>query len=206
MPAAYFDNFPYFGYSLKENAATGEMTWVTDIFRRTAPVTDLVKNKQLFHTYQIVEGETPEMIADRVYGSVKYHWVISLINNITDPLLDWPKDYSNLVSYIVNKYGSVASAAGSIHHYTMTITKVDSLGNTSEETFIIDETKYDSLVTPTPVVTTFANGVTVTTTATRSTVDNYTYEIDLNETKRNIILLKESFVPQMVSELERLLV
>lgn len=205
MPSAYFDNFPYFGYSLNANPQPGELQWVTDIFRRIAPIRDLLKNKQVFYNYQIVEGETPEMIADRFYGTVKYHWVITLLNNITDPVLDWPKGYSDLVSFIINKYGSVASAAGSIHHYTMTQTKEDSLGNTSEATFIIDETKYDSLSSPTPVVTTFANGVTVTTTTTRAIVDNYTFEVDLNEAKRNIILLKDTYIPQVVSELESLL-
>jgi hypothetical protein len=206
MPAAYFDNFPYFGYSLNPDPQPGELQYVTDIFRRTAPINTLLKNKQLFYTYQIVEGETPEMIADRVYGSVKYHWVISLINNITDPLIEWPKDYANLVRFIVDKYGSVATASSGIHHYTMTLSKVDSLGNSSEETFIIDQTKYDSLTSPTPVVVTFSNGATVTTTTTRGIVDNYTYEVTSNEEKRNIVLLKETFLPQAVAELESLLV
>lgn len=204
MPAAYFDNFPYFGYSLNTSGQPGELQWVTDIFRRTAPIQGLLTDKQLFYTYLVQEGETPEMIADRVYGSSNYHWVVSLVNNITDPLLDWPKTYANLVRHIVDKYGSVASAAGSIHHYTMTETKVDSLGNSSVATYIIDETKYNTLTSPVPVVTTFANGATVTVTTTRAIIDNYTFEIDLNEAKRSIKLLQASFLPQIVSELESL--
>lgn len=206
MPSAYFENFPYVGYSLNESAQPGELVWVTDIFRRTAPIQNLLKNKQLFYNYHIVEGETPEMIAGRVYGSTKYHWVVNLINNITDPLLDWPKDYVNLVAYINETYGSVANAATGIHHYTMTESKVDSLGNSSEETFIIDETKYDTLVSLTPVVVTFSDGNTVTTTTTRATVDNYTYEIEANEAKRDIVLLKETNIPQITSELESLMI
>jgi hypothetical protein len=202
MPAAYFDNFPYFAYSLNN---VGEFQWVTDIFRRTAPIAGLVKNKQVFYSYLIVEGETPEMIADRIYGSTKYHWVVTLLNGITDPLIDWPKSYANLVKYIVDKYGSIATASGTTHHYAMTISKVDSVGNSSQQTFIIDLTKYNTLVSPVPVVTTFANGVTVTKTITASTVDNYTYEVNLNETKRNIILLQANYLPQIVTELEGLL-
>lgn len=205
MASEYFSNFPYIGYSLNETPQPGELLWVTDIFRRTAPITNLLKNRQLFYRYQIVDGETPEMIAGRVYGSAKYHWVVNILNNITDPLLDWPKDYSNLVAYINETYGSIASAAGSIHHYTMTLSKVDSLGNSSEETFIIDETKYDTLTSLVPVVVTFSDGATVTTTTTRATVDNYTYEIDRNEAKRIILLLKEEYLSQISSELESLL-
>lgn len=181
------------------------MVWVTDVFRRTAPIQNLLKNKQLFYTYHINEGETPEMIADRTYGSAKYHWVVNLINNITDPLLDWPKDYNTLVAFINETYGSVANAASGIHHYTMTQSKADSDGNSSEETFIIDVTKYDTLTSLVPVVTTFSDGVTVTVTTTRSTVDNYTFEIDENEAKRDIVLLKETYLPQITSELESLL-
>lgn len=205
MPSSYFDNFPYVGYSLRDSLQPDELMVVTDIFRRIAPVANLLKNKRLFHGYQIIEGETPEMIAYRVYGSTQYHWVVSLINNITDPLVDWPKEYANLVRFIIDKYGSIASAAGSIHHYTMTISKVDSLGNSSSETFIIDETKYDTLTSLVPVVTTFSGGATVTTTTSRATVDNYTYEVDLNDAKRNIVLLKDVHLSQVVTQLESLL-
>jgi len=202
MPAAYFDNFPYVAYSLNETDGPNDFNWVTDIFRRVTPVADLLKNKKMFYPYLIVEGETPEMIAHRVYGSTKYHWVVNLINNITDPLVDWPKNYANLVRFIVDTYGSVAGAASGTHHYTMTISKVDSLGNSSEETFIIDLTKYNTLTSPVPVVTTFSNGGTVTTTVSRAIVDNYNYEVDANEAKRSIVLLKDTYLPQVVAQLE----
>jgi hypothetical protein len=205
MPAGYFDNFPYIGYSLNLVPQPGEFEWVTDIFRRTAPIANLLKNKQLFYTYQITDGDTPEMIADKYYGSVKYHWVISILNGITDPILDWPKKYANLVTFINEKYGSMAAAMSLVHHYTMTLAKVDTLGNISSETFIIDKVKYDTLTGLTPEVYTFASGVTVTVTTTRGSVDSYTYEINLNESKRTIVLLKTDYLPQIVSELETLL-
>jgi hypothetical protein len=205
MPASYFSNFPYLGYSLNENPKPGETQFVTDIFRRVAPVVNLLRNTRMFYPYDIFEGETPESIADKIYGSPNYHWVVTIINNITDPLLDWPKEYKNLVSFIVNKYGSIATAGNTIHHYTMTLSKVDSLGNASEETFIIDKTKYDSLTSLSPVVVTFANGTTVTTTTTRATVDAYTYELSVNDAKRHIVLIEDIYIPELVSELEGLL-
>lgn len=205
MPASYFSNFPYVGYSLNPTAKLDEVQWVTDIFRRSAPIANLVRNTRMFYPYQVIEGETPESIADRLYGSTKYHWVVTLFNNITDPLLEWPKDYQNLVRYITNKYGSIAAASSGTHHYTMTETKVDSLGNSSTATFIIDAEKYATLTSPVPVVTTFSNGATVTKTITRSIVDNYTYEVNLNDTKRSIVLLQDVHIPQVVSELEGLL-
>jgi len=205
MPSAYFDNFPLIGYSLNQSAVQGEVQWVTNIFLRSAPLADLLKHNQIFYPYVIPEGYSPEIIAENYYGSVNYHWVITIINNITDPILDWPRNYANLVRYINDKYGSVASAAGSIHHYTMIEVKQDSLGNANTQTYIIDQTKYDSLTSPTPVVYTFSDGNTVTVTASRGTVDNYTYEVDLNEAKRHIVLLKASYLPQILSEFETLM-
>lgn len=205
MPAAYFSNFPFMGYSLNQSPQPGEFEWVTDIFRRTAPVASLVNNTRLFYPYQVEDGDSPEIVADKVYGSTKYHWVVTLFNGITDPLIDWPKKYSNLVTYINDKYGSVATAMATIHHYTMTKTKVDSNGETSTQTFIIDATKYASLTSLVPEVYTFSNGRTVTVTTSRSSVDSYTYEIDTNEAKRSIILLKTSYLPQVVAQLEQLM-
>jgi molybdopterin-binding protein len=205
MPAGYFDNFPFIEYSLNQNPKPGESDVVQDIFRRTAPVANLLKNKQLFYTHQVTEGETPEGVADNFYGSTRYHWVVNLLNNITDPLLDWPKGYANLVLFINDKYGSVANASSTIHHFTLTESKVDSLGNSSVRTFVVDKTRYDNSSNVTPVVVTFGNGVIVTTSVTRASVDNYTYETSLNESKRTILLLKDTYLSQVVSELETLL-
>jgi len=205
MPAAYFSNFPFHRYSLNPQTAPGEYEWVTDIFHRAAPIKNILQNREAYYTYQVIEGESPEIVADKEYGSPKYFWVITLLNNIRDPLLDWPKNYGDLVAYVTDKYGSLALASSTIHHYTMTITKTDSLGNASEETTVIDQTKYDSLVSLVPEVFTFSDGNTVTKTISRSSVDCYTYEIDLNEQKRSIKLLKDTFIPQVVAELETLL-
>jgi len=205
MPSSYFTNFPLRTYTLNSSVAPGEYEWVTDIFRRAATVSNILQDREIFHKYVILEGESPEIIADNEYGSSNYHWVVTLINNILDPLLDWPKNYADLISYINEKYGSVAVASSTIHHYTMTVTKVDSLGHTSSETSIIDATRYAELSSVVPSVYTFSNGVTVTETTTRSTVDSYTYEIDTNEAKRNIRLIKSNYIPQVVAELEKIM-
>lgn len=202
MPVTYFDNFPFVGYSLNDSPQPNEVTLVTDIFRRTALIRSLTTNSQMFYDYQISDGDTPESIAYKVYGAASYHWVVTLFNNILDPLLDWPKNYANFVSHIIETYGSIAGAAAAPSHYTMTIAKQDSLGNASEQTIVIDQTKYDTLTGLVPVVTTFSNGATVTTTTTRSVVDAYTFEQGVNEAKRSIILVKPTHLSTIVSQIE----
>lgn len=204
MPAEYFSNFPMVTYTLNQSPKAGEFTYVTDIFRRVAPIADFTKDRRIFYTYHIQEGDSPEIVADRQYGSPKYHWVVCLFNNITDPLLEWPRSYANMVTYIIDKYGSLATALTTVHHYTMTVTKTNSNAESSSVTTTIDATKYATLASVVPVVYTFANGGTVTVSTTRASVTTYDYEMDLNEQKRTIILLRPAYLPQVLKELERL--
>lgn len=205
MPVSYFSNFPFVNYSLNQSPKVGEYQWVTDVLRRAAPIQSILKDKKLFYSYYIADEETPEMIADRQYGSVKYHWVVTMFNGIIDPLIEWPRKYSAMVTYITDKYGSVATALSTVHHYTMTETKTSSTGDTSYSTYQIDATKYAALASIVPVVYTFRTGGTVTVTTTRGSVNCYDYETDLNESRRSIILLKSAYLSQVVTELERLL-
>jgi hypothetical protein len=205
MGSTYFSNFPFVRYTLNPSPQPNEAEWVTDIFRRSAPLAQVLSSARLFYPYQVKDGETAEIVAHKYYGSMNYYWVVTLLNGIVDPLLDWPKTYANFTRYVVDKYGSIASAMSTTHHYSMTHTKQDSLGNKSTQTFIIDADKYATLTSLVPEVYTFANGVTVTKTTTRSVVDCYTYEQELNESKRNIRLLKIDYLPQVVRELEGLL-
>ena len=204
MRTTYFSNFPIRTYSLNATPSPGEFELVTDIFRRSAPISHLFSNTRLFYPYHVKDGETPEIVAHKYYGSMNYHWVVTLLNGVIDPLLDWPMSQATIARYIVDRYGSIAAAMSTTHHYTMTHTKRDSLGNVSEQTFIIDAEKYASLTSLVPEVYTFSNGTTVTKTITRGVVDGYTHEHNLNEAKRDIRLLKIDYLPQIVRELEGL--
>lgn len=200
MPSTYFDNFPIRAYTLNANAQPGEFELVTDILRRAAPVKELLKNRILFYAYTIKDGDTPEIIAHKYYGSAQLFWVVTLVNKMIDPLVDWPKNSYNFNAYIIDRYGSAGVAQSTIHHYTMTIAKEDSEGNVSEQTVIIDEDKYDSLSSVVPEVFTFADGSTVTKTTTRDIVYAYDYEQDVNEAKREIILLNKAYLSQFLEE------
>ena len=36
------------------------------------------------------KGETPEMIADKLYGDPNLHWIVMYVNGITDRYHQWP--------------------------------------------------------------------------------------------------------------------
>jgi hypothetical protein len=111
----YFKNFPTIRYSL-DNQVTNYT--ITDVFRRVIADSQNILNSLAYDEYDIQEGETPEILADRIYNNVYYHWVILITNDIIDPRWDWPMDSDVLYDYTVSKYG--LSNIGAVHHYVNT--------------------------------------------------------------------------------------
>jgi hypothetical protein len=205
MASQYFRNFPLRSYTLDPNDLPGQYLVVTDIFKRVRVHSSVLNDARVYYPYQIKDGDTLENIAHRYYGQSEYYWVILLINEMIDPLRNWPKSYQAFLNYIEDQYGSIETAMNSIHHYEKIITKVNSGGETTTETYIIDLEEYNTLVNMVPEVYSFDDGGTVTVTTTRSSVDSYTYEENENEAKRSIILLKAQYVDQIKHELETLI-
>ena len=90
---------------------------VKNIFTRVQATLEAKTDRVVYYTYDIQDGDTPESIAHRYYGSVEYHWVVLLMNDILDPQFDWPLHYSILEEYIRKKHGSLTSASTTVHHY-----------------------------------------------------------------------------------------
>jgi len=87
---------------------------LTDITRNIRFRRDVLANITVYDFYDIIEGETPEIVAEQIYGNAEYHWIIMLVNERYDYLKDWPLTQPNLDQYIVDKYGATAN---NIHHY-----------------------------------------------------------------------------------------
>lgn len=87
---------------------------LTDITRNIRFRRDVLANITVYDYYDIVEGETPEIVAEKIYGNAMYHWIVMLVNERYDYLADWPLTQANLDQYVIDKYGANANA---IHHY-----------------------------------------------------------------------------------------
>ena len=151
----------------------GKQTIVPDIFRRVH-LDVFFKNRLALIEYYLNDDETPEMVAHKVYGSVKYHWVVLLANKITDVQRDWPLSQRVLVLYVDDKYGK--DNRTDVHHYVMS----------EDKDVIVD---WDSVLV--------ANG-------TYLAVTNLEYETDLNDKKRQIHLLDKAFLMDIVTQYRRL--
>ena len=116
----YFDNFPTIPYDSQLN---GESKDVKNLLRRVGVRAKVKSNASLFDTYDIKNGETPESIAFKLYGDAELHWVIMLLNDVTDRYHDWPMSEAQFLQFINEKYDNVDA----VHHYEIS----QSSGDTS---------------------------------------------------------------------------
>lgn len=195
----YFEQFPVVFYSLDG----GPPILITNIMARTRIKQIVLDTAAVYYTYQIKESDTPEIIADKYYSDPNRYWIILATNMILNPFYDWPLTYNNFQNFIVGKYGSIATAQAQIDHYEKQIVSVDSVTSASTtKVFTIDYATY--LALPALEVDTYnlKNGASVTITITKNAVTSYDYEHDLNEAKRTIKILDNSYVSQIEAELK----
>jgi hypothetical protein len=140
-----------------------------------------------YFPYLIPESERPDITAFKIYGDVKYTWLIFLINSIYDPIFDWPLNSREFGNYVKNKYGSLNAAKNGIHHYEKIVRQRIEATGTSEAIPLacleVDVTTYNALDA-----------------ADRQIVYCYNWEVDRNEAKREIKLIDSRYVADILSE------
>lgn len=112
----YFSEFPKIYYDFPNY--TGDDTFLqvlTDITANVRIRKKILEDVSLYDEYDIKEGETPEIIAEKIYGNPEYHWVIMLANQRYDYLKDFPMTSNELHQHVIDVYGE--DHAYDVHHY-----------------------------------------------------------------------------------------
>lgn len=144
----YFKDVPNIYYDFKLGGKS-QLSIVKDITHNIRFRKEILENITLYDEYDIRDGETPEIIAERIYGNSQYHWVIMLLNERYDYITDFPLSYPELVAHTEQKYG--VGNTNDIHHYLdFNGNKVDSI--VSGVTMTNYGSGYDSEAEP-PIVT-----------------------------------------------------
>ena len=182
----FFIHYPQINYDITGAKPVTTKTAINIMVK--AKIKDIIKNDVVnYFPYSVPESERPDVTAFKVYGDVKYTWLIFLINNITDPFFDWPLNSREFGNYIKNKYGSLTEAKNSIHHYEEIIrTRIEATGVSepiSEAVIEVDVTTYNTLDV-----------------SSRRVVYNYDWEVSRNEDKRDIKLIDRRYVAGILSE------
>lgn len=198
----FFDLFPKLIYDL-EGTRSGSYDVAVNIFVRLGVLKSIKQNSSLYYPYMIQDGDTPEMIADKYYGHPEYHWVVMMMNDVVDPFYDWPLDYARFSSYMSSKYGSIETSQTQIVRYEKQIDRRDSSsGVTTTSKMIIDYDTYVAMASSTFNTYNLSNDTTVAETITKNAVTAWDDEMDKNERKRAIKLLKKEYIDIIKKNLE----
>lgn len=100
----YFKNFPSFLYDFDHGNGKSKTAVVKDVTRNVRVKKELLSNVSLYDEYDIVDGETPEIIAEKFYGTPEYHWIIMLANDKYDYISDFPLQETYLQKHIKTAY------------------------------------------------------------------------------------------------------
>lgn len=98
----YFSQFPRIVVT-----SNGKSTIITDFLRRVAISDKFRENSVALEDYFVLDGETPEMVSNKLYGTPANHWVILLVNDITNPREEWPIQDSKITDLVYQKYDFV---------------------------------------------------------------------------------------------------
>ena len=169
----YFNTFPVIPY---DSVGDYNFKEVTNILRRVRLRAKVKTNVMLFDTYDVKEGETPEMIADKLYGDPELHWVVLMVNDITDRFHQWPMNFSHFNQYVEDKYDDI----NGIHHYEV----AQESGDTSIKIWVENDADTDAYTGLTPIT-------------------NYEHEVSENDKKRQIRLLDVRYLDLFVNEFDK---
>ena len=188
---SYFREIPNLEYQsfLSTRKSSDEYLLVKNIFRRVKLRDDLQNVFTIFNKYQIQDGARPDTVAQEIYGSSQYDWVVLVGANIINVRNEWPLSDRDIYRYSEQLYGNDLNE---IHHYETTEVKDSNgrlilpKGKVVDSNFTIPKPNF-----PTQTI----NPVTG--------ISNYEYEVIKNDKKRSIYILKPSYLQQAINDIKK---
>ena len=185
---SYFRELPNLEYQsfLSTSKGSDEYLLVKNVFRRVKLRDDLQNVFTIFNKYQIQEGARPDTVAEELYGSSQYDWVVLIGAGIINVRNEWPLSDRDIYRYSEQLYGNDLNA---VHHYETTEVKDSNgrlilpAGKIVDSTFTIPDPNIP-IQTLNPVVG----------------ISNYEYEVRKNNKKRDIYVLKPAYLQQVIND------
>ena len=196
MAKNYFRNIPDFEYvnRTKDGQFISNYTQVKNFFKKGKLREDIFSDLTIFEKYNVKGDDRPDNVANEIYGDANLDWVVLLSNNIVNVQSEWPLSQADFFAYVTNKYDEETLYSG-IHHYESREVK------TTDGSIIIPRGEkvgvgqsvsyYDD-----------ALGQHVRATDIAIPITNFDHEEKLNNDKRNIFVLKASYLNIIFDDLE----
>jgi hypothetical protein len=197
----YFRELPNIEYQsfLSDVRSSDQYLVAKNLFRRVKLRDDLQNVFTVFDKYQIPDGSRPELVAEELYGSVQYDWVVLVSAGITRIRDQWPLSDKQVYDYSEEVYGDKINA---VHHYETTEVKdsqnrlILPAGRIVDADFKISY--YDGGKLYTNESTLGTNIVNIANPVIG--VSNYEYEVLKNNEKRGIYVLKPIYLQQVLND------
>ena len=198
----YFSQVPDFNYvSRLPGAKISDYIRVKNLFKKAALADDIIEDLSLHTKYKIIGNDRPDNVAYDYYGSSELDWLVLTCNNIVNIQTEWPMLQNDFDRFLLDKYETYANL-NSTHHYETQEIK-NSIGsivlpkglnvpkNFSMEFLDINLGR---------MITIGGSADPITTEIT-----NYDYEVDLQDKKREIYILKQNYLSIVLTDMERIM-
>ena len=200
MAINFFSDFPTIAYTLDDYAS---QQVVVDIFRRVLFSKEYRNNNSYYEKYDVLDGETPEELSFRFYGTTSFHWLILMVNDIKDPRFEWPLSEQNLVNSTEKKYG------GKQNIFATNRAK-NAKGYQVETFFILTEESTHKEPVKLLLESAEPDGIATAISYRDSDIiadfeSNYEVEFQKNESYRQIVVLKPEVVQDIINRYKQLI-
>ena len=113
---SYFSELPDIDYLsfLPDRINSSEYIRAKNLFRKAKLRDDIINPLMVFEKYQIPDGYRPDNVAEELYGSSEYDWVVLISAGITNVKDQWPISDADVYRYSFEKYGEEIFG---IHHF-----------------------------------------------------------------------------------------
>ena len=153
---------------------------------------DLQNNFTIFNKYEIPMGARPDTVAEDLYGSAQFDWVVLTVAGIINVRNEWPLNPRDLYDYSLDKYGD---ALNSTRYFETTEVK-DSNGRLVLPKGKVVDSNFTIPKPGTPNAT--LNPVVG--------VSNYDYETIQNDEKSKIFVLREEYLQEFLNDMREIMV
>ena len=186
----YFRGLPDLNYPSLDNNRTSVYDYqiVKNLFKRAVIRDDIFNDITAFEKYSVQDDERPDQVANRFYQDSSLDWVILVTNNIIHVRDEWPMGSQDFLTYLNEKY--TAQELANIHHYETLVLR-DSRGNLIQPAGMFVDENYS--------VTFIDNGV-YRTESKKKSLTFLEHEIDLNDKKREINILRQDALDQFFED------
>ena len=210
----YFRELPNIAYQspLSHKNSSRDYIVIKNIFRRSKLFNYLDDNVTFFNKYVIGDGARPDLIAEELYGDPKLDYVVILVAGITKINHEWPLQDYQVYDYALQKYGS-ETELNENHHFETFEIKDDKGRQILPPNLIVDDefkidgtsSKYNTTYT---LISQAGNTqlddkdeFTVKTDNIARAVTNLEYDHTENDKKREIDVLRESYLQMFINDL-----